>query len=142
MSTLHTANARDSPPGLGPDAAIQHNPAVGMMQSIFSPAARRQDAEPWQRVHRRDGGPKMDWTTPLDCRWAMEIESRVVSDERVGNGVERSAPDAVDGRRGDLQGRTRGEDSDVGLPSRVLTALERDDSYRATGANVWTRCGR
>lgn len=36
-----------------------------IMQSIFSSAARRQDAESGRGAHRRDGGLKMDRTKPL-----------------------------------------------------------------------------
>jgi hypothetical protein len=35
------------------------------MQSIFSPAARQQDAESGRDARRRDGGLKMDRTKPL-----------------------------------------------------------------------------
>jgi hypothetical protein len=36
-----------------------------IMQSIFSSAARRQDAELGRGARRRDGGLKMDRTKPL-----------------------------------------------------------------------------
>jgi hypothetical protein len=36
------------------------------MQSIFSPAARRETPRVRADVDRRDGELKMDWTKPLD----------------------------------------------------------------------------
>ena len=36
-----------------------------VMQSIFRPAARRQNLEGRRNADRRDGGLKMDWTKPL-----------------------------------------------------------------------------
>jgi len=56
------------------------------VQSIFSPAARRQDTQIMKGALRRDGGLKMDWTKPLHWR-AMGIESAVVST----NELERAA---------------------------------------------------
>jgi hypothetical protein len=46
------------------------------MQSIFSPAARRQDAKLRRGVRRRDGGLKMDRTKPLPDASPIAIESR------------------------------------------------------------------
>jgi hypothetical protein len=60
----------------------RHNPGLGMMQSIFSPAARRQDTQIMRGALRRDGGLKMDWTKPLHWR-AMGIESAVVSTKKL-----------------------------------------------------------
>jgi hypothetical protein len=54
----------------------RHNPVLGIMQSIFSPAARRDTLREEGNLHRRDGELKMDWTKPphdvrpmcFDCR--------------------------------------------------------------------------
>jgi hypothetical protein len=44
---------------------VAHYVARHIMQSIFSPAARQQDAESGRDARRRDGGLKMDRTKPL-----------------------------------------------------------------------------
>jgi hypothetical protein len=41
------------------------NGELTIMQSIFRPAARRQNIEGRRNADRRDGGLKMDWTKPL-----------------------------------------------------------------------------
>jgi hypothetical protein len=43
----------------------RHNPELGIMQSIFSPAARRKTLRVGANFDRRDGELKMDWTKPL-----------------------------------------------------------------------------
>lgn len=55
-------------------------------QSVFSPAARREDVGTWRDVHRRDGGLKTCWTKPLPgcspmgmaCRWGSASDAGVV----------------------------------------------------------------
>ena len=39
-------------------------PALGIMQSIFSSAARREGLRERENAERRDGELKMDWTKP------------------------------------------------------------------------------
>ena len=43
------------------------------MQSIFSPAARREGVGEHTERNRRDGGLKMDWAEPLPTAWPMGI---------------------------------------------------------------------
>jgi hypothetical protein len=78
MPGPHPSHSRDPPGVLSRNTATRHNPEPGMLQSIFSPAARRQDTQIMRGALRRDGGLKMDWTKPLHWR-PMGIESAVVS---------------------------------------------------------------
>jgi len=48
--------------------SIRHSPGFGIVQSIFSSAARRHNFRGSRRADRRDGELKMDWTKPRpDC---------------------------------------------------------------------------
>ena len=51
-----------------------HDAGLTIMQSIFSPAERRQEAEPRGESGGRDGELKMDWTEPLYHARPMGIE--------------------------------------------------------------------
>jgi hypothetical protein len=57
------------PTGCKPKQAINAQPLKYaphcILQSIFRPAARRQNREGRRTADRRDGGLKMDWTKPL-----------------------------------------------------------------------------
>ena len=47
------------------DQAIRHDPAFGIVQSVFRPAARRSEPEVTVDGRRRDGGLKTDCAKPL-----------------------------------------------------------------------------
>ena len=46
-------------------AVTPHNEPLHIMQSIFSPSARRDTLPEAANLDRRDGELKMDWTKPL-----------------------------------------------------------------------------
>jgi hypothetical protein len=48
--------------------SIRHSPGFGIVQSIFSSAARRHNFRGSRTTDRRDGELKMDWTKPLARR--------------------------------------------------------------------------
>ena len=53
----------------GSHVYTRHSPGSGIVQSIFSPAARPQRG--WRtkkKIEGRDGGLKMDWTKPMHER--------------------------------------------------------------------------
>jgi hypothetical protein len=62
--------------GRGRGGFTRHSPELGIVQSIFSPAARRDTLREEANLDRRDGELKMDWTKPphdfrpmcFDCR--------------------------------------------------------------------------
>ena len=56
---------------------------VGIMQSIFSPAARRSSVEEGEKRGGRDGGLKMDWTKPPTTGWPMGIECSILPGNNV-----------------------------------------------------------
>jgi hypothetical protein len=52
----------------------RNSPEPGIVQSIFSPAARRDTPRGTGNFDRRDGELKMDWTKPLDDGRPMGVE--------------------------------------------------------------------
>ena len=50
---------------------------LGILQSIFRSASRRETLGKHLKGGRRDGGLKMDWTKPLPRAWPMCIECRL-----------------------------------------------------------------
>src|SRR5271166_599073 len=56
---------------LGVLGTMERNAELGIMQSIFRSASRREALGKHSKVGRRDGGLKMDWTKPLPSALPM-----------------------------------------------------------------------
>ena len=83
--TLCTVIQGDDPGWQAFSQRTLHNIPLRIMQSIFSPAARRDTLRGIWEADRRGGELKMDWTKPLDdvrpmgVEWLADSRTRKVS---------------------------------------------------------------
>jgi hypothetical protein len=92
---------------------MEPNPELGIMQSVFSPASRREALGEHSEGGRRDGGLKMDRTKPLGRDLAMGVDCRLY--------VDRGSERAKDSHGCGIQGMNR-------------------SSYRRLLVYRWTTC--
>jgi hypothetical protein len=75
--TIRSASLATSPKVIGLPVAMERNAELGITQSIFRPASRRESLGMEIRGDRRDGGLKMGWTKPLPSAWPLGIHCRL-----------------------------------------------------------------
>jgi Resolvase, N terminal domain len=63
--------------GIGVLGTSEHNAELGIMQSIFRSASRREPLGKHSKGGRRGGELKIDWTKPLPRAWPMCIVCRL-----------------------------------------------------------------